>query len=378
MSSFPFLDMKAVTASQREELDGAVQKIFDSSMFLFGEDVSQFEENFAKWVGTSHCVGAANGTSALEMALRGAKIGKGDKVVVQTNTFAASVMAIVHCGAEPVFVDCDARGRMDLDQAFSKCLATGAKAIMVVHLYGECVDMARVSAFTKDHGVILIEDCAQAHGTAWEGRKVGSFGLAGCFSFYPGKNLGACGDAGAVVTNDAALADDARTVGTIGAKTKYLHTMLGINSRMDTIQAAVLNVKLPALDGWNEKRRQVAGWYEEDLASVTGLHLLQPPSGAEPQMTHTYHLLIVVIEDQTLRDGLLRALKEAGVGALIHYPYPCHTMDAFHEFKGESHPVAEKLAKSMISLPMHPFLKREDVREICRRLVHCLASLQAE
>jgi len=370
---YPFLNLQHVTQSQRTELDAAIAKVLDHSHYLYGPEVGAFEEAFAAWLDVPHCVGAANGTAALEMAVRALGIGPGDEVVTQTNTFAASGLAILSVGATPVFVDCDGRGRMDLDQAFEACRRPKVKALMVVHLYGECVDMDRVTTECAELGVALIEDCAQSHGTAWKGRKVGTFGQIGCFSFYPGKNLGACGDAGALVTSDPELARLARIVGGLGAETKYVHIMPGINSRMDTLQAAILGVKLPLLDEWNEARRRVASWYEAELDKCLTVALLQPPSLTHPSMTHTYHLLVLRLIESVDRETLMEKLRSKGVGCLIHYPHPCHTMGAFQDRSVTVGPLttSQALATSMLSLPIHPYLTREDVKTICNRLKEC-------
>lgn len=364
MSGCPFLNLQETTKEQRTELDVAISKVLDHSHYLFGPEVTAFENDFAAWVGTKACVGAANGTAAIEMALFGAGVKPGDKVVTQANTFAATGLSILHVGATPVFVDCDDHGYMNMDEAAKACADPAVKALIVVHLYGACPDMDRVVALAEETGTLLIEDCAQAHGTAWKGQKVGTFGVAGCFSFYPGKNMGAMGDAGAVVTNDLALADAARTYGTLGAPTKYNHTCPGINSRMDTLQAAILSVKLKNLDGWNAKRRQVAGWYEKHFEGCKELTMLQAPSLGDPHMTHTYHLGVFRLTDPSKREALMAHLRSKEIGCLIHYPYPCHTMGAFVAHNDESHPTSEALSISIISLPMHPYVSEDQVVQI--------------
>ena len=364
MSGCPFLNLQETTREQRTELDEAISRVLDHSNYLFGPEVTRFEEDFAVWVGAKACVGAANGTAAIEMALFGAGVKPGDKVVTQTNTFAATGLAILHVGATPVFVDCDEWGYMNLEEAAKACGDPTVKALIVVHLYGACPDMDRVVALAKDTDTLLIEDCAQAHGTAWRGQKVGTFGVAGCFSFYPGKNMGAMGDAGAVVTDDLALAAAARTYGTLGAPTKYNHTCPGINSRMDTLQAAVLLVKLKNLDGWNAARRQVAAWYEKHFEGLSHLFMLHPPSLTHPSMTHTYHLAVFRLVDPSKREALMDHLQSKSVGCLIHYPYPCHTMEAFLAHNGESHPVSEALSGSIFSLPIHPYVTEKQVIQI--------------
>lgn len=368
MTSYPFIDLKSTTQHQRKELNETICNVLDDAHYLFGTQVAEFEQKFAEWVGTKYCVGAANGTSALEMALVAAGVQKGDKVVTQTNTFAASVFSIIHAGAVPILVDCDARGYINMKEVEEVCKCNDVKALMIVHMYGGCTDMDTVSEFIDKNNMLLIEDCAQAHGTEWKGRKVGTFGHAGCFSFYPGKNLGACGDAGAIVTNDLGLAERARTYGNIGARKKYYHEMVGINSRMDTIQAAILCVKLPMLDSWNKSRRTVAEWYEEMLSDVPTVSLLQPPS-ENTDKTHTYHLMVVVLDDSVCRDDVLEQLSSSGIGCLIHYPVPCHRMDAMkHEYMDEyakTHPNSEYLSGHMLSLPIHPYITREEVFDIC-------------
>lgn len=386
-ASIPFLDLKATTASQRPALDDAIKRVLNSAHYLFGPDVAAFEDEFAAWLSLGsddvpplHCVGAANGTSAISMALHGAGVKPGDVVVTQANTFAATVAASDAVGASVVLVDCDDRGRMDLDQAFAAVKAHGAKVLLVVHLYGECVDMDAVAEFQASvPGLLVVEDCAQSHGTAWKGRKVGTFGDAGCFSFYPGKNLGALGDAGAVVSRHPDLADAARTYGNIGAKLKYHHVVSGINSRMDTLQAAALRVKLPALDGWNAARRQVAAWYEAEIKATalraSGVALLQPPSGAHPDMTHTYHLVVLKLPNRRVRDAVRQALNDRGIGCLVHYPFPCHKMPAFGYAAGDSHPVAEDLAHRILSLPCYPTLTRAQAARVVAAVKDAMSAL---
>lgn len=379
-----FADLKSATDEIRDDLDAAISSVLDHSKYSSGQNITTFEYEFAEWIGTRHCVGAASGTAAIEMALFACGVGKGDIVVTQANTFAATAMAIHNVGAEPVFVDCDEKGQLNICEACEMCITSSAKAIIVVHMYGSCANMDTLCSFVKEHDIVLIEDCAQAHGTAWKGRKVGTFGHAGCFSFYPGKNLGACGDAGAIVTNDSCIAKAAKMYGNVGMEQKYVHRVIGINSRLDTIQAAVLSVKLSRLDAWNEKRRIVADMYTQKLELHCPLLKIMHPftdisdtdtdifiDDDSLHIIHTYHLFVVVFESSTKRDVAKIKLEENGVECFIQYPTPCHKMEAFSKHNMEYHPVSERLSKTMLSLPMHPYIKKSQVDYI----VHILSKL---
>lgn len=376
-----FSDLKSATTEIRDELNAAISSVLDHSKYSSGPDITKFENEFANWIGTKYCVGAASGTAAIEMALFACGIGKDDIVVTQSNTFAATAMAIHNVNADTVFVDCDIRGQMNVLEACEMCITSGAKAIVVVHMYGSCTNMDILCSFAKEHGIVLIEDCAQAHGTTWKGQKVGTFGHAGCFSFYPGKNLGACGDAGAVVTNYGSIAKAAKMYGNVGMETKYVHRAVGINSRLDTMQAAILSVKLRHLYRWNDKRRIVAELYTQKLRKYCPLLKIMHPfvsmydtdtdifsDDDSMHVLHTYHLFVVVFENKTQRDVAKKMLLDNKVECFIQYPTPCHKMEAFPRHNKEYHPISEQLSETMISLPMHPYVTESHVDYIVQIL----------
>lgn len=362
----PFLDLAAMQADVAEALDRSWTDVTASSAFVGGPDVERFEAAWADYCGTAHCVGVANGTDALTLSLQALGIGRGDEVIVPTNTFVASAAAIVHAGATPVFVDVDADTLLVTADHVSAALTERTAAVMVVHLYGQPVDMDAVGAVAHRAGVAVVEDAAQAHGATWKGARAGSFGVAGCFSFYPGKNLGAFGDAGAVVTDDAALADRIRSLGNHGrAESKHLHREVGVNSRLDGLQAAVLSAKLPMLDAWTRARRDLMEHYRLGLDGVpaTGVTVVGDAASA-------YHLNVVRVAD---RDRVRRELDQRGIATGIHYPVPCHRQPAFGDITEEPLPVAERAADEIVSLPLFPHMTVAQVDRVCATLDEVLA-----
>lgn len=347
----PFLDLNAHHAPNRAELADAIQQVVDAAAFAGGPFVSRFEADFADYCGTPHAVGVGSGTDALWLALLALGIGPGDEVITVPMTFIATAEAISRTGARPVFVDIE-EATFTLDPAhLERAVTPRTKAILPVHLFGQMADMTPILEFARVRGLAVIEDAAQAHGARHDGAPAGSLGTAGCFSFYPGKNLGAFGEAGAVVTADEALADRIRVLRDHGQARKYHHAALGWNCRMDGIQAAVLQVKLRRLEHHNEQRRRHAAHYAKALAGIPRLML--PVCG--PHRTHVHHVFAIRTPD---RDSLMDHLASEGIGCGIHYPVPVHLQPAYALLghRPGSFPVAERCANEFVSLPMYPEL----------------------
>ena len=344
----PFLDLAAATAEVRAELDEAIARVLSRGWFIGGEEVDAFEAEFAAYVGTEHCVGVGNGLDALTLALRAAGISDGDEVIVPSNTFIATWLAVSQVGAVPVPVEPTADS-FNIDPALvEEAITDRTRAIVPVHLYGLPADMPRLKIIARRHGLFLLEDAAQAHGAAIGGARAGTFGDAAAWSFYPGKNLGALGDAGAVTTDDADLAHQLRLLRNYGSTTKYVHEIAGVNSRLDDLQAAALRVKLHHLDEWNGRRAKVASSYLDELA-CDGLSLPSVPAGYES----SWHLFAVRTED---RDHLCRSLSSRGIQTQIHYPVPPHQQDAYRHGAVADYtlPVAEGLAAQVLDYRSGP------------------------
>lgn len=359
----PFVDLGGLHAEIASGLRDAIGAVVEGSAFVGGPHVEQFEELWAHRCGRDHAVGVGSGTDAIELALRALGIGRGDEVLVPTNTFVATAEAVRHAGAIPVFTDVHADTLLvDLDDAASMVTERTA-AILPVHLYGQPVDMDAVTAFARRHDLVVVEDAAQAHGARWRGRPVGSFGDVGCFSFYPGKNLGALGDAGAVVTDDPGVAERIRSLADHGRSraSKHVHEHLGMNSRLDGIQAAVLVEKLHHLDGWTDRRRVVAKRYDELLAETS-----LEPTVVDPRAQSVFHLYVVRTDE---RDDLAAALHGRGVGTGVHYPVPCHLQPAMSRGARRRMPVAERAAERVLSLPMSPTMRPRDAEHVIDRVL---------
>ena len=345
--TIPLVDLKAQYATIRDEVDGAIQRVLDSTAFILGPDVRAFEHAFAAYCGAAHCVGLSSGTAALELALRALGVGPGDQVITVAHTFIATAEAISACGATPVFVEIDPCTCNMQPFALEAAITEQTRAIIPVHLYGQPADMRAINAVSDAYHLPVIEDAAQAHGAELAGVRVGTLGAMACFSFYPGKNLGAYGDAGALTTDDAALAEQVRLLRNHGRRDKYLHEVAGYGERLDTLQAAVLNAKLPHLPAWTEARRRIAARY---TAAFADLELVLPfvLPGADP----VWHLYVV----RTPRRDTLRAyLKANGVEAGVHYPVPLHLQPAYaHLGYAEGQlPVTEEVARTCLSLPIY-------------------------
>ncbi len=352
----PFLDLQAHHAPLRAELEAAISEVLDCGAFAGGPFVTRFEEDFASFCSTPFAVGVGNGTDALWFSLLALGVGPGDEVITVPSTFMATAEAISFCGATPVFVDID-ETTYTMDPAqLERALTPRTKAIVPVHLFGQMADMDPILEFARTHGLPVVEDACQAHGAEYKGRKAGSLGVAGCFSFYPGKNLGALGEAGAIVTTDAALAQRIRTLRDHGQSKKYHHSVIGWNGRMDGIQAAVLRVKLKHLPQWNAQRRAHAKRYYELLANTPGVSL--PREAAYAQ--HVYHVFAVLT---ARRDEVLAELGQRGVQCGIHYPIPVHLQEAYQLLRlgPGSFPVAERTSAELLSLPMFPELTEEQI-----------------
>ncbi len=352
-----FVDLEAQIASLEPQLSQAMEAVVRRGDFILGEDVTRFEEEFATYCGVPHAVGLDSGLSALELALRASGIGPGNEVITQANTFIATVGAIMAVGARPVLVDCDDTGAITAD-AIAGAMTERTAAIMPVHLFGRICDIDPILAVAKRAGIPVIEDACQAHGAVLNSRRAGSFGTAAAFSFYPAKNLGAFGDAGMLITNSDRVAASVRELRNYGQKAKYEHVNLPLNRRLDTLQAAVLRVKLPHLDGWNGRRQYLADAYREHLS---GLPVRTP--GAEAEGRHVYHLFIIDVED---REALRATLAARGIDTGIHYPVPLHRQVALRalQYDQNAFPQAQRLAAHSLSLPMYPEMSLQQVERV--------------
>lgn len=361
MTAVPFLDLAAMHAEVRSELDECWQQLNETSRFVGGGEVDAFEAEWAAYCERRHCIGTANGTDAIELALKALGIGAGDEVVVPTNTFIATCEAVTAVGATPVFADVEPASLLMSAETVAPVLTSATAAIVVVHLFGHPVDMDGIMALAESRGLVVVEDAAQAHGATWKGRKMGSFGAASAFSFYPGKNLGAFGDGGAVVTDDADLAERIRTLGNHGrAPSSHTeHILDGCNSRLDSLQAAILRIKLRKLDEWNTGRREASELYRKHLPD--SLWMLPAREGA----VASHHLEITRVAN---RDAVREALGADGVGTGIHYPVPCHLQPPFARFTRQPMPIAEAAAGEIMSLPMFPHLNEDQISIVCDRL----------
>ena len=369
----PFLDLKAQYESIRNEIAVALQQVLDNTAFAGGPFVEKFEKDFASFCKCEFAMGVGSGTTALWLALSGLGIGQGDEVITTPNTFIATAEAISFCGAKPAFVDVEEQTyNMNLD-LLEDAITPKTKAIIPVHLYGQMVDMDRIMQIARAHGLFVVEDACQAHGAEYNGQRAGSIGDAGCFSFYPGKNLGAYGEAGAVVTNDAELAEKIRVLRDHGQARKYFHSMIGWNARMDGFQGAVLSVKLKHLPAWNDARKRNARLYDELLADADDV--ITPVE--VDRAGHVYHVYAIRTKD---RDALINYLTEKNVYCGIHYPIPIHLQNAY-SFLGKgkgTFPVAEKCAEQLVSLPMFPELSEEQIEYVVRETKHFITQQPAK
>ncbi len=358
MREIPFLDMKSPYLELQGELDSAWERVMRSGWYILGQEVTAFEQEFARYVGAEYCVGVGNGLEALHLILRAYDIGPGDEVIVPANTYIATWLAVSYAGATLVPVEPVER-TYNLDpERIEAALTPRAKAILVVHLYGQTAEMDSINAVARKHGLKVIEDAAQAHGACYKGKMAGNLGDAAGWSFYPGKNLGALGDAGAITTNDPALAERIRTLRNYGSKVKYYNLEKGFNSRLDELQAALLRAKLPHLDEWNARRARIADFYLRELRK-TGLILPHVPEG----MTPCWHLFVV---RTPRREALQAHLKAQGIGTMIHYPVPPHLQEAYRELNlpPGSFSISEAIHREVLSLPIGPHLSAQEAQAV--------------
>lgn len=365
----PFLDLAASTRELAPAISAAVQRVVDSGWYILGYEVEEFERNFAAYCGADHSIGVANGLDALHLALLSMDVGPGDEVIVPSNTYIATWLAVSMCGAVPVPVEPD-EASFNLDPALVEAAITPrTKVLLPVHLYGLPADLDPILAIARSNGLRVLEDAAQAHGARYRGQFIGAHSDAVAWSFYPGKNLGALGDAGAVTTNDPGIAERVAVLHNYGSRVKYFNEVRGMNSRLDSIQAAVLSVKLPVLDDWNDRRARIVKRYRAGLAG-TGLILPDQPA----DMESAWHLFVV---RHSRRDDLAAALQRRGIGTLIHYPLPPHLQAAYSDLglKEGSLPIAERMAREVLSLPLWPQMSDPDVEAVIAGVKQALDEL---
>jgi dTDP-4-amino-4,6-dideoxygalactose transaminase len=355
----PFLDLKASYLELKPELDAAYHRVMESGWYILGSEVDAFECEFAEYCGVKHCVGVGNGLEALHLIICALGIGSGDEVIVPSNTYIATWLAVTYAGATPVPVEPDERTYNIDANRIEEAITTRTRAILPVHLYGQPADMDPILEIAKRHNLKVIEDAAQTHGARYKGKRTGRLGDAAGFSFYPGKNLGAFGDGGAVTTNDDVLADRIRALRNYGSRVKYHNELKGYNSRLDELQAAFLRVKLRKLDEWNGRRKRIADLYRKGLTDVPGLTLPYVPEWAVP----AWHLFLVQTSE---RDQFQKHLADQGIQALIHYPVPPHKQGAYLEYNAIALPITEKIHGEVLSLPMGPAMQRDEVAIIVK------------
>jgi dTDP-4-amino-4,6-dideoxygalactose transaminase len=360
----PFNDLKSSHQEVSAELAAAAQRVLASGWFILGPEVEAFEREFAAYHGVAHAVGVANGTDAIELALRAAGIGPGDEVITVSNVSAPTVCAIERAGATPVLVDVEPVGYTMDPNAAEAAITPRTAAILPVHLYGQMAQIEELDAIAQRHGLLLIEDCAQAHGAQRNGKRAGTCGQLGAFSFYPTKNMGAIGDGGAIITNDSQLADRLRRLRNYGQQSRYLNVERGVNSRLDELQAAFLRIKLARLDCDNATRQALAAAYDALLDGVVIPSVL-------PGNLHVYHLYVVRHPD---RDAFITALGDRGIGAIVHYPIPIHLQPAYSDlgYRHGSLPVTERLANEIVSLPLYCGLQPDDVAKVATDVQECM------
>ncbi len=355
----PFLNFEPIHKPIKNEMLEAFSSVYDNNWFILGKEIQEFESAYANFNNTKFAVGVSNGLDALYLSLMSLGIGKGDEVIMPSNTFIATALAASYTGASPVFVEPNAQTYLLDPSLISKAITSNTKAIIPVHLYGQACEMDEIMKIANHHGLKVVEDNAQAHGASFNGNLTGSFGAINATSFYPGKNLGALGDAGAITTNDQGLAEKVLMLRNYGSKEKYKHEFIGHNMRLDELQAAFLNVKLKFIDKWTAQRQEIAAWYNEELDNIPSLILPEIAANS----THVYHLYVVRTKK---RDLLQQFLQENGVGTLIHYPIPPFNQNAYNHlgYNAESFPIATKLSMTSLSLPLWPGMTKNDVDKV--------------
>lgn len=358
-----FLDLNKQNLLIRKQLDAAYKRVMDSGWFVTGKELEAFEQEFAAFSNAKYCVGVGNGLDALQLLLRAYDIGANDEVIVPSNTFIATWLAVSQTGAKPIPVEPDTATHTIDPELIEAAISSRTRAIMPVHLYGQTADMDAINAVAKKYGLIVIEDAAQSQGALYNGKPSGSLGDAAGTSFYPGKNLGAYGDGGAVLTNDASIAEKVMQLRNYGSKVKYQHDMAGFNSRLDEMQAAFLRVKLSVLDQWNKRRQEVAALYTELLDGIDEITLPSIREGSQS----VWHLYVIRSKQ---RDALKEYLASLGIDTVIHYPIPPHQQECYREQYPDSQPVAEQLASEVLSLPMSPVLSDDEVSYVASAIRH--------
>ncbi len=362
MMNIPFVSFEVMHNEIKEQMLDAFKRVYENNWFIQGTEVSKFEEEFAKYCGAKYCVGCGNGLDALFLVLKAYGIGKGDEVIVPSNTYIATALAVSYTGAKPVFVEPSIETYNINPELIEAAITDNTKAIMAVHLYGQPARMDEIKTIAKKYSLKVIEDSAQAHGALYKGQRTGSLGDAAGFSFYPGKNLGALGDGGAIVTDDKELADMCRALGNYGSDYKYHHIYKGNNSRLDEVQAALLRIKLKELDRWNERRNEIAKKY---ISGINNSKVTLPVTG--PDMTHVYHVFAIRCEN---RDELEKYLNDNGIGTNKHYPIPMHMQGAYKDLNISEGalPVAETISKTELSIPMYYGMSEKEVDYVIEKI----------
>lgn len=355
----PFLDFSPMHRGIKHEMLNAFERVYESNWFVLGEEVKQFEKSYADFSNTSFCIGLSNGLDALHLALKAIGVQAGDEVIVPSNTYIATVLAVSYVGATPVFVEPDSKTYNINPKKIEQAITPKTKVIMPVHLYGQACEMEAIMEIAKRHSLKVVEDNAQSQGATFKGQITGSWGDINGTSFYPGKNLGALGDAGAITTNDTQMAEKVRTFRNYGSQVKYYNDVIGNNMRLDEMQAAFLSVKLRKLVEWTQQRQQIANWYNEGFKEFSSVEV----PFVHREASHVYHLYVIRTAN---RDGLQRHLNAKGIGTLIHYPVPPHLQKAYAHlnFKAGDFPIAEELANTSLSLPLWPGMQKTQVEEV--------------
>lgn len=353
----PFLDLKQINIRHEKEIMDSIRSFLNSGWYVLGKEVESFEKEFARYCGTEYCIGVANALDALELIIRGYNIGPGDEVIVPSNTYIASILSISANGVTPVLVEPDLSTYNIDPNKIEEKITHSTKAIMVVHLYGQACNMTPIIEIAKKYNLKIIEDCAQAHGAMYDGKRVGNLGNAAAFSFYPGKNLGALGDGGAVTTNDEELAIKLKALRNYGSKKKYENIYKGVNSRLDELQAAVLRVKLKYLDEDNQHRRDIANIYLTNIKNG----FITLPKVEEKELSHVWHVFVLLVKERT---RFQTYLLEYGIQTLIHYPIPPHKQEAYKEWINEVYPISELIHKEIVSIPISPVMSLDDAKVV--------------
>ena len=359
----PFGDLKRQYEQIKTEIDTTTNQVYESGWFILGNQVQNFENNFAQYCGAKYAVGVGSGTEALHLALVASGVKHGDEVITVANTCVPTISAISFAGAVPVFVDIDETTYTLNTALITERITTKTKAIIPVHLYGQCADMNPIVEIARKYNLVVIEDCAQAHGSLYHSQTAGTIGDVGCFSFYPSKNLGAFGDGGLVLTNNQNIAEKVTRLRNYGQEKRYYHSIKGFNSRLDELQAAILNTKLPYLKAWNQRRREIASRYHQAFSAVG----ITCPLG-HPERFHVYHLYVIRVRS---RDRFQELLQQQGISTIIHYPIPVHLQASYSECReqGKYLPVTEKLAGEIISIPLYPELTDEEIDYIIEAVI---------